>query len=222
LLVIWGSLYLWFQYWRAGYRDRAALGARIVGPTIDPLAKVIPPTIEPALWVETVADTHGLLDRLTSSGVLNKAQMQELHTDLAARVGRARPETALLEMIHLWTDLRLQAGPVVSDVPYPALLELSAILDPVASTSPPDTERNTWAQAVDQTRLMLVAVRVSGQLDAMKLRNLERTLALRLGHAQRGMPRGALAGIWDDAAAQAPGVVASMPRPAIITRATAP
>ncbi len=114
VLVGWGGLELAFRSWKVRYEARAALGARVAAPAIDPLARLDPPGLDPAAWARAVADTHAMLLALTGSGVLGEAQIEALARDIAARVARARPETARATLATLWDDLQRQAGPVIA------------------------------------------------------------------------------------------------------------
>ncbi|AGA31580.1 hypothetical protein [Singulisphaera acidiphila] len=125
LIVLWGTLQVVFRVWRAGYRDRAAFGATQVAPAIDPLAKVVPPGVEPQAWREVVDETHEALVTLTAANLLDLPQMKELRDTIGARVARAhaRPETARDELAGLWNDLANQAGPILdARHPRPKLL----------------------------------------------------------------------------------------------------
>lgn len=113
LIVVWGTLQVVFRVWRAGYRNRAAFGATQVAPAIDPLVKVVPPGVEPSAWREAVVETHEALVTLTAANLLELSQMKRLRDEVAARVARARPETARDELAGLWNDLANQAGPIL-------------------------------------------------------------------------------------------------------------
>ncbi|MCA1684908.1 MAG: hypothetical protein LC745_02765, partial [Planctomycetia bacterium] len=65
VLVLWGSLYLTFRHWRAGYRERQAYGERRVAAAVDPLAAVVPTGASPDAWRRAVAETHAMLTTLT-------------------------------------------------------------------------------------------------------------------------------------------------------------
>jgi hypothetical protein len=218
ILAIWGLLYLAFTKWRADYRLRADFGAKVVAATIDPLAKVVPPGVVPAAWEATVAETHELIARLTGSGVLGRSQLEVLRAELAARVARTRPETAILELLHLWSDLWAKAGPVMNDVRYPELFELAIVVEPVATSVPPGIDPADWARALDQTRLMLVAVTASGELDREGVAELGNEFATRLSDTKPGTVRAELARIWDDLAVKLPAVVSRFPRPPLLAQ----
>ena len=118
VLILWGSLYLAFWHWRAGYRERQAFGARHVAAAVDPLAAVVPagecpaavrargargrgarrrdrPTTDapPDSWRRAVAETHALLVTLTAANVLDRDQMAALR-GASPRAARARPATS--------------------------------------------------------------------------------------------------------------------------------
>ena len=114
-LLIWGAVYLAFLYWRARYRTLAEFGATQVAPLVDRLAESAPPGVDPDAWKKAVADTHGMLLALTGAGVLDRAQMEALRGDVAARVARATtPEAARVELIGLWDQIEHDAGPVIA------------------------------------------------------------------------------------------------------------
>jgi hypothetical protein len=123
LLVLAGTLALIFQDWRVHYRARAAYGASQVATAIDGLAQVIPPDVSRDAWSRCVAEAHAMLVTLTASNMLDLHEMRVLRSDLAARVARARPETARAELAALWEDLARRAGPnLVKRHPRPQLL----------------------------------------------------------------------------------------------------
>lgn len=114
VLALWLGLDLAFRAWKARYDALAGFGASKVAPAIDPLAEMIPPDISPSDWRAAVADTHAMLLALTGAGVLDQSQMDQLRQDVADRVARARPETALKTLANLWDDLERKAGPVIA------------------------------------------------------------------------------------------------------------
>ena len=114
VLTLWLGLDLAFRGWKARYRALAEFGASRVAPAIDPLASTNPPDVPTLEWQAAVADTHAMLLALTGSGVLGESQMDDLRRDIAARVARARPETALKALANLWDDLERKAGPVIA------------------------------------------------------------------------------------------------------------
>ena len=114
VLALWLVLHLAFRGWKARYLARAEFGATRVAPVVDPLASTNPPDLPPADWRGAVADTHAMLLALTGAGVLDETQMDDLRRDIASRVARARPETALKTLTDLWDDLERRAGPVIA------------------------------------------------------------------------------------------------------------
>jgi hypothetical protein len=123
LLVLWGGLFLAFRDWRARYRARAAFGASQVAPVVDPMARVVPDGVDAAAWRRAVSETHAMLVTLTASNLLDLARMRALRGELAARVARARPETALGELAAVWNDMMDRAAPILKDRhPRPRLL----------------------------------------------------------------------------------------------------
>ena len=114
ILALWLGLDLAFRAWKARYRALAEFGASQVAPAVDPLASMIPPDVPPGDWRGAVDDTHAMLLALTGAGVLDRPQMDDLRRDLADRVARARPETALKTLSDLWDDLERQAGPLIA------------------------------------------------------------------------------------------------------------
>ncbi len=114
VLTLWGGLELAFRSWKSRYEAQAALGARKLAPAVAPLARLIPPGLDPATWARAVADTHAMLLALAGSGVLDEAQIEALARDLAAKVAAARPDTARPILATLWDDLQRRAGPVIA------------------------------------------------------------------------------------------------------------
>jgi hypothetical protein len=122
VLVTWGGLYLAFRDWRARYRARALYGATQVATAIDPMAATVPAGVTPEAWRDAVSETHAMLVTVTASNLLDMAALRSLRGEVAARVARARPETALSELAGLWDDLHARAGPLLDRHPRPALL----------------------------------------------------------------------------------------------------
>ncbi len=122
VLVTWGGLYLAFRDWRARYRARALYGATQVATAIDPMAATVPAGVAPEAWREAVSETHAMLVTVTASNLLDMAALRTLRGEVAARVARARPETALSELAGLWDDLSNRAGPILDRHPRPELL----------------------------------------------------------------------------------------------------
>ncbi len=122
VLVTWGGLYLAFRDWRARYRARALYGATHVATAIDPMAAAVPTGVPAEAWRDAVSETHAMLVTVTASNLLDMAALRTLREEVAARVGRARPETARSELAGLWDDLRDRAGPLLDRHPRPRLL----------------------------------------------------------------------------------------------------
>ena len=122
VLVTWGGLYLAFRDWRARYRERALYGATHVATAIDPMVAEVPAGVPPEAWRDAVSETHAMLVTVTASNLLDMAALRSLRGDVAARVARARPETALSELAGLWDDLHDRAGPLLDRHPRPELL----------------------------------------------------------------------------------------------------
>jgi hypothetical protein len=117
VLLIWGALYLIFREWRAKYRERAAYGLTQVVPAIDPLAEITPPSLDPIAWRDAVLQTHAMLATVTSSNLLDAAEMRQLRAELDQAVTQARthPETALNELAAIWNVQADRAGFLFKD-----------------------------------------------------------------------------------------------------------
>ena len=124
VLVLWGSLYLAFRHWRAGYRERQAFGALHVAAAVDPLAAVVPVGESPESWRLAVAETHAMLLTLTAANVLDRAAGRPEPARLRPGLPLpSRPSTARAELSSLWDEVESRAGPIVrSRHPRPALL----------------------------------------------------------------------------------------------------
>jgi hypothetical protein len=120
-LAIAGAVYIAFLGWRARYRALAEFGATRVAPLVEPLAGRVPPGVDPGAWRLAVEDTRGMLVALTGAGVLDRAQMEGLRAEVADRVARATPATAVGELAALWDDLERRAGPVLAPDVTPPL-----------------------------------------------------------------------------------------------------
>jgi hypothetical protein len=120
VLAVWGAVYLGFRAWREQYRALAAYGATEVAPLVDPLADVVPPGVDPEAWRKAVAETHAMLLALTAAGLLERADMEGLRSEVAARVASSSPETVRCELILLWDDIEHKAGPAISPDVTPA------------------------------------------------------------------------------------------------------
>ena len=116
VLVLWGSLYLAFRDWRAGYRERQAFGrgtsrrrstrwrrscrpASARGrsaPRVAPGPRRSPPRSPPSrgrrrppdAWREAVAGTHAMLVTLTAANVMKWSEMNALSVRVASLTAR--------------------------------------------------------------------------------------------------------------------------------------
>ena len=86
------------------------------------MAATVPAGVSPEAWRDAVSETHAMLVTVTASNLLDMAALRSLRGEVAARVARARPETALSELAGLWDDLHARAGPVLDRHPRPKLL----------------------------------------------------------------------------------------------------
>jgi hypothetical protein len=120
VLAVWGAVYVGFRAWREQYRALAAFGETEVAPLVDPLAAVVPPGVDPWAWRKAVADTHAMLVALTAAGLLDRAQMEGLRSEVAALVAASSPETVRRDLTALWDDVERKAGPAISPDVTPA------------------------------------------------------------------------------------------------------
>jgi hypothetical protein len=217
ILVIWSMLYIFFVKWRAGYRARVSYASVALAPTVDPLSQVIPPNVDPATWAETIAETHAMLDRLAGSGVLDMDQIQTIRADLNQRVAHARPDTAIRDLVEIWSGLDAKARPIVGSL-YPDLLRLAMATNPLSHIRPEEIEPSDWHDALIDTQTMLVAATASGELRGSRLDDLAKAITLRLSEARPDMALRELTLIWDDLSASVPAVVSPIPRPEILRR----
>ncbi len=107
VLLVWGALYLTFRDWRARYRVRAAYGMTRVVPTIDGLAEITPPNLDPTAWRDAVRQTRSLVETVTTSNLLDVPAMDQLRSELDQAVARARtdPAAAVDELAAIWNEL---------------------------------------------------------------------------------------------------------------------
>jgi hypothetical protein len=117
ILAFWGILYLVFRNWRSRYRARADFGATRVAPTIDPLAEILPPGVDPRAWKEAVRETHAMLVSVTGANLLDVPQMESLRGELGQVVSRARsrPDQALRELAWVWDAMAERAAFVLEE-----------------------------------------------------------------------------------------------------------
>jgi len=222
LLVLWGVLYLSFARWRARNRARAAFGAQQVAPVIDPLAQVVPDGVTSDAWAQAVSETHAMLNRLTGSGVLDLDQMKTLRADVGARVARARPETAIVALLGIWTDAEDKGGPLLSGLRRPALLELAIVARALSNRVPRGVAPAAWERALEQTYVMLVVLAASGKLTPDEIDNLSREISERIRRTSPVTVRAELTRIWNDLSAKAPDALAHVRRPELLEPAEHP
>ena len=123
VLVVWGTLNLVFRQWRAGYRERAAYGERVVVAPVEPLALVVPKGEDPEAWRSAVDETRAMLKTLIGSNVLDVNRMRALGERISSEVRTARPDDARAHLSAIWDAAEAGAGPVVtSRHPRPRLL----------------------------------------------------------------------------------------------------
>lgn len=109
IAALWGSLFLGFRVWRAGYASRRAFGMGRVVPAIDGLTEVLPPggDISPEAWRDAVEQTRAMLETVVSANLLDLDQMKALRAELEAAVKRAKadPATARAELAAIWDGI---------------------------------------------------------------------------------------------------------------------
>ena len=145
VLLLWGGLNLAFRQWRAGYRERADYGAKVVAVAIDPLAEIVPSAevspivrtanlagaaaalaglsttdVDPKAWRNAVEQTHRMLVTLTAANVLDRDGMTKLGARISERVQRSKdhPETARMELAELWDEISKGAG-ILTETRHP-------------------------------------------------------------------------------------------------------
>jgi hypothetical protein len=117
ILVLWGTLYLAFNDWRARYGARTSFGVTQIAPVIDPLTEITPPGVGAAAWQEAVRQTHAMLVTVLSANLLDVPQMELLREELKQTVERSRlhPETARDELASVWTAMADRAEFVLQE-----------------------------------------------------------------------------------------------------------
>lgn len=107
VLLIWGTIYLFFRDWRAKYRERARYGTTQVVQAIEPLRPLLPPKVDPVAWREAVDQTRAMLVTVTSSNLLDVKEMDALRVELTQHVRRAcgQPSTAVEELAEIWNEM---------------------------------------------------------------------------------------------------------------------
>lgn len=113
ILLIWGTLYLGFRTWKAGYEGRAAAG-RVSAARIRPLVKARPSGVEVWEWEDTVDHAEAMLIALTGSNLLSVEQIQELSARIDTLTSEAeRDPSRSVELLRaFWDEVSKRAGPV--------------------------------------------------------------------------------------------------------------
>ena len=86
VLLIWGTLYLFFRDWRAKIPRTGSLWDDAGCPAIEPLRPLMPPDVDPVAWRDAVDQTRAMLVTVTSSNLLDVKEMDALRR----RADRAR------------------------------------------------------------------------------------------------------------------------------------
>ena len=212
LLTIWGLLALSFRSWKARQRERAIFGAERVAPAIEPLSKLQPPLISQDDWRDAVVDTRGLLRSVTAANLLDQAEMETLRADVARRVAEAKSDTALVNLLKLWTDLARRFGPLVSRARSHRLLALPAAIAPLAANPPEGTSQDDWVRAIIATQSMLVEVVSSNKISAERIAELRDDLGQFVLLADPPRARSLLSSLWKDLPKEA-GIAPKTPKP---------
>jgi hypothetical protein len=199
VLLIWGTMYLFFRDWRAKYRARALYGTTQVVPTIEPLQALRPPKVDHIAWRDAVDQTRVMLLTVTGSNLLDVKDMDALRGELAQHVRRAcaQPATAQGELAEIWNDVADRGEFLFRDsrslsgerhprpriIPSYGATRVVPAIDPLRSIVPPGVDPGAWREAVEQTREMLLAVTDSHVLDVERMRQLRAELSQRAGRA---------------------------------------
>jgi hypothetical protein len=231
VLLIWGTLYLFFRDWRAKYRERVRYGMAQVVQVIEPLQPLLPPNVDPVTWRDAVDQTRAMLLTLTSSNLLDVKEMDSLHFELTQRVRQAvrQPSTAVEELAEIWNQVADRGEFLFRDsrspsgerhtrpqiIPSYAATRVVPTIDPLTAIVPAGTDSAAWREAVDQTRAMLLTVTDSRLLDVQSLHKLRNALSQRVNRARDHpeMAMSELAEIWNQVAE---GVGNRHPRPKIL------
>lgn len=216
ILALWGLLYLVFIVWRSDYRQLADYGVREVLPALDPLARLQPPGIRPGEWAETIDATRAMVKRITSSGALDRSQMEALRAELATVAGRSRPETAVSDLVGLWSDMEDRAGPLLADTAYPRLLAPALVAGRLASVVPSNVDRVSWTNAVRDTQEMLVAAVASNELTPGQYDELVQDLRRAVAGARPSNVQARLGEVWSKLATEAPRSLGRSRRPSVL------
>lgn len=196
LAITWAGVYLAFRGWRARHRELAEYGRTRVATAVDPLAGIEPPGVPRAEWRRAVADTRGMLAGVTAAGLLDRAGMDTLRADVAARVAgaQARPESAVGVLARIWHDRATQAGPVVGRAPRrAAFLAEATALAPLAGVVPEGEDPGAWRRAVADTQARMIELAARRRLDPGRSEALRAGLAGRVETLRPATARGALA-----------------------------
>jgi len=194
LAIIWAGVYLAFRGWRARHRELAEYGRTRVAMAVDPLAGIEPPGVPREEWRRGVADTRGMLAGVTAAGLLDRAGMDALRADVAARVAGARPESAVAVLARIWHDRATQAGPVVGRAPRrAAFLAEATALAPLAGVVPEGEDPGAWRRAVADTQARMIELAARRRLDPGRSEALRAGLAGRVETLRPATARGALA-----------------------------
>jgi hypothetical protein len=199
VLVIWGALNLLFRDWRARYRERAAYGAAMVLPAINPLAKLAPPGVDASTWRNAVGDTRSLLTTVIGSNLLNLREMEGLRTEIQQIVQRAQaqPGTACLELAAIWDSIGERGEFLLADsrsatgerhtrprlLPSYGQTRVVPALDALDGIVPPGVSTADWHDAVERTRALFLTVTNSGRLSIAELRTLRAELDAEVARA---------------------------------------
>jgi hypothetical protein len=197
LLVFVGVLYLTFLDWRQRYRARARYGANAVVPAINPLEKVVPPGLDPAVWRAAVSQTRAMLLTVTGSNLLTIREMNSLRAELDQVVAHANPETALRDLAGVWDAMGDRAEFLFRDsrsgdgqrherpgiLPSYGATQVVPVLKPLETIMPSDVDPVQWRDAVSQTREMLLEFAESKRLSIKMLSLLRAELELSVARA---------------------------------------
>jgi hypothetical protein len=218
VLLIWGTIYLFFREWRAKYRERARYGATQVVPALEPLRGAMPPGVDMNLWRDAIDQTRSMLMTVTGSNLLDVADMVELRVELTrhVRLGCKHPAKALGELAEIWNevadrgdflfrDSRSQSGdrhPRPRIVPTYGATRIAPAVNPLRVIVPVGVDPVAWRDAIDQTRSLLIAVTDSGLLSVHNMQKLRIYLDKQVGRANDHPEtvRAVLAEIWNEVA----------------------
>ena len=197
VLLIWGTLYLFFRDWRARYRERALYGKTHVVPTIEPLRPLLPPKVDPVAWREAVDETRAMLVTVTGSNLVDVKAMDALRIELSQHVRRAvgQPSKAVEELAEIWNEVADRGEFLFRDsrslsgerharpqiLPSYGATRVVPMIDPLTAIVPPGIDPIAWREAVGQTHAMLLTVADSRSLDVRSMRKLRDELSQHVG-----------------------------------------